>query len=105
MAYVSNYLISKTGEHSWRWMLGVGGIPAVAYFFLLFFVPESPRFLIKKGKITEARNVLVKIETRDIETEITDIKLSLSQKKEKLFSGRYSKPIALAFLVAMFNQF
>jgi sugar porter (SP) family MFS transporter len=105
MAYVSNFLISETGEHSWRWMLGVGGIPAVAYFFLLFIVPESPRFLIKKGKITEARSVLSKIETQDIETEITDIKLSLAQKKENLFSGRNSKPIALAFLVAMFNQF
>src|SRR3954471_10607040 len=53
MAYISNYLISRTGEHSWRWMLGVGGVPAVAYFFLLFFVPESPRFLIRKGKISE----------------------------------------------------
>jgi sugar porter (SP) family MFS transporter len=105
MAYISNYLISRTGEHSWRWMLGVGGVPAVAYFFLLFFVPESPRFLIKKGKISEAKKVLSKIETQDIETEITDINLSLAQKKENLFSGRYSKPIAIAFLVAMFNQF
>jgi sugar porter (SP) family MFS transporter len=105
MAYGSNYLLSKTGEHSWRWMLGVGGAPAVAYFFLLFLVPESPRFLIKKGKMTEAKNVLQKIETQDIETEIMDIKLSLAQKKENLFSGRYSKSISIAFLVAMFNQF
>jgi sugar porter (SP) family MFS transporter len=105
MAYISNYLISKTGEHSWRWMLGVGGAPAVAYFFLLFFVPESPRFLIKKGKMSEAKKVLTKVETQDIETAIADIKLSLAQKKENLFSGRFSKPIAIAFMVAMFNQF
>lgn len=105
MAYVSNYLLSKTGEHSWRWMLGIGGIPAVAYFFLLFFVPESPRFLIKKGKIEAAKKVLSKIETQDIEIEIAEIKLSLSEKKDNLFSGRYSKPITVAFLVAMFNQF
>jgi MFS transporter, SP family, arabinose:H+ symporter len=105
MAYVSNYLISGMEGHSWRWMLGVGGIPAVAYFFLLFFVPESPRFLIKKGKIVQARNVLEKIETRDIESEIMDIKSALAQKKENLFSGRYLRPISIAFLVAMFNQF
>ncbi len=105
MAYISNYLMSNMGESSWRWMLGVGGIPAVAYFFLLFLVPESPRFLIKKGNITKARNVLEKIETRDIEAEIRDIKLTMVQKKENLFSGRYAKPISIAFLVAMFNQF
>jgi sugar porter (SP) family MFS transporter len=105
MAYVSNYLISRTGEHSWRWMLAVGGMPAVAWFFLLFLVPESPRFLVKKGKIAEAKKVLVKIETQDIEAEISDITSSLVQQKDKLFSGRYVKPISIAFLVAMFNQF
>ena len=93
------------GESSWRWMLGVGGVPAIAWFFLLFLVPESPRFLIKKGKITEARNVLEKIETRNIEAEIIDIKASMVQKRDNLFSGRYVKPISIAFLVAMFNQF
>src|SRR5215210_7835356 len=86
IAYISNYLLSNMGESSWRWMLGVGGAPAVAYFFLLFLVPESPRFLIKKGKITEARKVLEKIETREIETEIMDIESSMTQKKENLFS-------------------
>lgn len=105
MAYISNFLMSDMGESSWRWMLGIGGIPAVAYFFLLFLVPESPRFLIKKGKITEARNVLEKIETRDIEAEIRDIQSSMIQKRDNLFSSRYAKPISIAFLVAMFNQF
>jgi sugar porter (SP) family MFS transporter len=105
MAYVSNYLLSRTGAHSWRWMLAVGGIPAVAYFFLLFLVPESPRFLVKKGKIAEAKKVLMKIETQDIEAEISDITSSLVQQKDNLFSGRYLKPISIAFLVAMFNQF
>lgn len=103
-AYISNYLLSGMEEASWRWMLSVMGIPAVAYFFLLFIVPESPRFLVKKGKITEARNVLEKIETQDIEAEISDIKASMVQKR-KPFSGRYFKPISIAFLVAMFNQF
>ena len=105
MAYVSNYWLSDIGQESWRWMLGVMGIPAVAYFFLLFIVPESPRFLVKRGKIQEARSILEKIETRDIEVEITDIKASMVGKKENLFSGRYIKPISIAFLVAMFNQF
>ncbi len=105
MAYISNYLLSEMGENSWRWMLGIMSIPAVAYFCLLFIVPESPRFLIKLGRITLARSVLEKIETQDIESEINFIQLSMDQKRENLFSGRYFKPISIAFLVAMFNQF
>jgi len=105
MAYVSNYFLNDAGPDAWRWMLGVEGIPAVAYFFLLFLVPESPRFLIKNGNIAEAKTILEKIETQDIEAEIMDIKSSMLLKKENLFSGRYGKSIAVAFLVAMFNQF
>jgi sugar porter (SP) family MFS transporter len=105
MAYVSNYLLRDIGDASWRWMLGVMGIPAGAYFALLFIVPESPRYLVKKEKITEARNILDKVETQDVEAEIRDIKSSMAQKKENLFSGRYNKSISIAFLVAMFNQF
>jgi MFS transporter, SP family, arabinose:H+ symporter len=105
MAYVSNYFLSGTGEDSWRWMLGVMLIPALAYFILLFMVPESPRFLVKEGKIEEAKQVLKKIEAIDIDREISDIKASMVQTKEYLFSGRYFYPISIAFLVAMFNQF
>jgi sugar porter (SP) family MFS transporter len=89
-------------------MLGVEGIPAVAYFFLLFLVPRSPRYLIKIGKIAEARSVLNKVESGDVEAEIDAIKASLDKpgdNRVKLFSGRFSKPITIAFLVAMFNQF
>lgn len=105
IAYISNYLLRDSGEASWRWMLGVMAIPALAYLGLLFIVPESPRFLIKKGEMLGAKEVLGKVETQDIEAEIINIKASLVQQKERLFSGRYIKPISIAFLVAMFNQF
>lgn len=105
IAYISNYALRNLGPDAWRWMLGVGGVPAVAYFFLLFLVPESPRFLIKKNKIQDATKVLIKIESKNIEQEISEIRASMSASREKLFSGKYSKPIAVAFLVAMFNQF
>jgi sugar porter (SP) family MFS transporter len=105
MAYVSNYFLSSIGEEPWRWMLGVMLIPSLAYFILLFVVPESPRFLVKDGKMDQARKVLEKIEASDIDDEIADIKASMVQKRENLFSGRFFYPISIAFLVAMFNQF
>lgn len=104
IAFVSNYALRNLGDDAWRWMLGIGGLPAVAYFFLLFLVPESPRFLVKKDKIAEALSVLQKIETGDIEQEIAIIKNSMSGVRDKLFSRKYTKSIAIAFLVAMFNQ-
>ncbi|MDJ0750554.1 MAG: sugar porter family MFS transporter [Woeseiaceae bacterium] len=70
VAFFSNYLILKLGqtgadwaeslrlgEWAWRWMLGVESIPAVLYFFALFFVPESPRWLAMHGRRDEARTV------------------------------------------------
>lgn len=105
IAFVSNYLLRDMDGEAWRWMLGVGGVPAVLYFFLLFIVPESPRFLVKKGESSKAIVILSRIGTENINQVVEEIKDSMMQKKENLFSRRYAKPIAIAFLVAMFNQF
>jgi len=105
MAYVSNYFLSGIGDEAWRWMLGIMFIPAAAYFILLFMVPESPRFLVKIGKIDQAKTVLEKIASGNIDHEVENIKLSMVQKNENLFSRKFYYPISIAFLVAMFNQF
>jgi sugar porter (SP) family MFS transporter len=108
IAYISNFLLRDFGAEPWRWMLGVAGIPAFIFFTLLFLIPESPRFLIKIGQIAKAKVILEKIEVSSIDEEIEEIKLSMSQsstKKQNLFSHIYFKPISIAFLVAMFNQF
>lgn len=73
-AFLSNYLFNKyntsdstflTDESVWRWMLGVELIPALLYFILLFFVPKSPRWLFLKGKLEEAKKVLVQIHGKE----------------------------------------
>jgi sugar porter (SP) family MFS transporter len=108
IAYVSNYLLREAGAEPWRWMLGVAGVPAFLFLVLLFIIPESPRFLIKIGQIAAARTILQKTEVTSVEEEIEEIRLSVSKSetgKQTLFSGLYIKPISVAFLVAMFNQF
>ena len=108
MAYISNFLLREAGAEPWRWMLGVAGIPALIFFTLLFIIPESPRFLIKIGQITKARLIFEKIEISSVDEEIEEIRLSMEQSstgKQTLFSLIYFKPISIAFLVAMFNQF
>ncbi len=108
MAYISNYLLRDAGAEPWRWMLGAEGFPAFLYFGLLFLIPESPRFLIRIGKIARARVILEKTEGGSTDREIEEIKKSVEQTRavsEKFLSGIYFKPISIAFLVAMFNQF
>jgi len=108
IAYVSNYFLRDVGSEPWRFMLGVAGIPSFIFFSLLFLIPESPRYLIKIGKIAIAKLILEKIEVSSIDEEIEEIRLSMMKgenNKQPLFSRVYFKPISIAFLVAMFNQF
>ena len=108
IAFVSNFLLRDFGTEPWRWMLGVAGIPALLFFAFLFIIPESPRFLIKIGQITEAKMILERIEIASIDQEIEEIKHSMeksSNGEQLLFSRSYIKPISVAYLVAMFNQF
>ena len=65
--YFVNYFIAKQGneqwliDEGWRWMFFSGAIPAGIFLILLFFVPETPRYLVMKGKENKALKVLNKI--------------------------------------------
>ncbi|KAL1370667.1 hypothetical protein HN51_000903 [Arachis hypogaea] len=62
LAYIWMFSMSLLESPSWRAMLGVVSIPSVAYFFLVvFFLPESPPWLVSKSRISEARKVLQRI--------------------------------------------
>lgn len=108
IAYFSNYLIGSGFEESWRWMLGVEVIPAAGFLFMIFFVPESPRWLIlNKGNIREARTILTVINPETVESSIEDIQsgdIGRTANLTDFFSKRYTYPIILAFLFAFFNQ-
>ena len=60
-SFFSNYALLNSGEHNWRWMLGIEAIPAALYFVLLFFVPESPRWLFGQGREDEALQIFTKV--------------------------------------------
>lgn len=109
MAYVSNYFLYDLFDHSWRLMLGISGVPALAYFVLLFLVPESPRFLVMKNKIEQAKAVLAKIDDTQVNQMIHSMQRQIAQNssesKGTLFVKTNRKAIFVAFLVAMFNQF
>ncbi|MEQ1675705.1 MAG: sugar porter family MFS transporter [Chitinophagaceae bacterium] len=105
IAYVSNYLLRGVGgENDWRMMLGIVAVPSLFFSILMYFTPESPRWLLLFRKDENgARNILRLTET-NIDQVIADIKNSVSAKTESLFSGKFGKPLLLAFLLAFFNQ-
>lgn len=108
IAFLSNYLIYGIGEEAWRWMLGVQAIPSLIYFIMVFFVPESPRWLMKNNRKQEAEQVLYSIGEPDVKLATKKIEDSLQSevgvKKESLFNGQYNKPILFVVVLAMFNQ-
>jgi sugar porter (SP) family MFS transporter len=112
LAYLSNYIVAgmDVGQSEWRWMFGVQAAPAAAFFVLLFFTPRSPRWLVAKGRLDEARFALARLGTDSgsVEEEILAIRESLESEQqamaEPLFQKKYLWPLALAVTIAMFNQ-
>jgi len=108
IAFLSNYLLSVSGENDWRWMLGVEAIPAVLYILFALKLPKSPRWLLSKNRIEEAKKVL-SIINPDIDVEQQLKSIDGGNKKpdtsETIFIKKYRFPLVLAFLIAFFNQF
>jgi MFS transporter, SP family, arabinose:H+ symporter len=110
LAYLSNYLIGLAGfgAAEWRWKLGVSAIPATAFLLMLFGIPRSPRWLVAKGRIAEARDVLRSLGEEHAEQELQDIIASIDAEhghaQEPLFSRKYRRPVLLAVAIGMFNQ-
>lgn len=59
VAYVVGYLLSSRAR-GWRWMVGIGALPAGLQFLTLAFLPETPRWLVKANRQEEAKRVLIK---------------------------------------------
>ena len=110
LAYLSNYLIGRMdlAAAEWRWELGVAAAPAALFFLMLFTIPRSPRWLVTKGRLDEARSILKMIGEENYDRELQDIVESIhverGQRPERLFSRRYMLPIFLAVTIGMFNQ-
>ena len=110
LAYLSNYAIGTMGfgAAEWRWKLGISALPAIFFFLMLFNIPRSPRWLVQKGRVAEARSVLQEIGEENIEPElqamIGSIDVEHGHGQEALFQRKYLLPIFLAVSIGLFNQ-
>jgi sugar porter (SP) family MFS transporter len=109
MAFFSNFLLLNTGENNWRWMFIAGGVPALLFFVLLFFVSQSPRWLVLMGRTEDARQVITRLNPgQDIEPELNEIILSARKNAEgvrvKLFHKPYSRIVIIGMMLGVFSQ-
>jgi len=101
-AFLSNYLLAKTagastqalwlGHEAWRWMFWMQTIPSVLFLLLLLFIPESPRYLMVKGRQQDALKVLTRLYgTEQAGTKLAEIDASLSKDHRPRLSDLISK--------------
>jgi len=111
--YFVNYGIAKMGDSDawlntigWRYMFASGAIPSLAFLILLFFVPETPRYLMLKNREGEARAVLNRLVTKEeAEKEISEIRASLSEHHSgRLFSFGVLI-VVIGIMLSVFQQF
>lgn len=112
VAFLSNWLIGRAmGDVAWRWMLGIEAVPAVIYALMCLRIPESPRWLItQKGDRAEGKRVLAlsrpEASDEELEALVEEIEShsGAETKAGKVSFNRLKIPLALAFLIAFFNQ-
>ncbi len=111
VVYFVNYSISLRGddmwlnEIGWRWMFASEIIPASLFLLFLFFVPETPRYLVMRNNQEGALDVLTKINGSQIARRVLDeINETIGQKKGKLFSYGITI-IIVGILLSVFQQF
>lgn len=111
-SYISDYLIANDANpFSWRWMFYVGVFPAVILFVGMFLVPETPRWLIGKGREEEGRKVLKKVEEPElVEEAIQKIKDDIARESESAGYREVFRPwlrtaLFIAVGIMFFQQF
>ncbi|GHT42545.1 MFS transporter [Bacteroidia bacterium] len=103
-------LASWNGQMGWRWMFWVQTVPASLFFILVFFIPESPRWLTTRQRYEQADGILSRIGGKDYAAkEIASIKAALSSAQEhvgykNLLQGKMPKILLIGIVVAVFQQ-
>ena len=110
VAFLSNAIVSEVASDAtaWRWKLGVPTLPALLFLGLLYRIPDSPRWLVARGREAEARAGLEMIGVPHPQAELAAIRRGVQtdgeQRSARLSWTLHRRPILLAVLLAGFNQ-
>lgn len=102
---------SWNGQTGWRWMFGAETVPAFLFFLLMFFVPESPRWLVKYGRNDEAEAILTRVGGAEYgKSELANIQQTISNEEVAkvnfgdLLEPKLFKILMLGIFLAVFQQ-
>ena len=105
ISYITDYWIANDADpYSWRMMFHIGFIPGMLLFIGMFFLPETPRWLISKGRDEEGTNVLKRVEDSDlIDSSLKKLKEEIALDKENRTSVKmFSQPLLkYPFIIGM----
>ena len=114
VVYFVNYFIALQGdqmwnqESGWRWMFGSEALPALLLLVLLFFVPESPRWLTKQNRSDEALEILTRVDGAEYaKTELLEIKDALAHESgslKQLFQPGMKIVLVIGIVLAVLQQ-
>ena len=106
ISYLVDYAFA--GAQAWRWMFALAAIPAAVFAVGLIFIPDSPRWLVGAGHVSQARAVLKRIRApRRVEAELSDIRHSAAQQKahwSELFNPLLRVPMIVGVGLAIAQQ-
>ena len=106
LSYSVNYGLTGAGPANWRWMFASAAVPSAFFLVTLLSVPESPRWLVQKGRDAEAENILSRIKGREAaQTEIHAIRAAVAEESGNVFDAAFRKPLVVAVLIGLFSQF
>jgi SP family sugar porter-like MFS transporter len=109
-ATAEQILNSWNGQVGWRWMFGVTALPAALFFAGMLLVPESPRWLAKRGVHEKARRILARIGGNSYANQaMAEIKATLVSERQsagfkELFAAGVRKPLLIGVVLAAFQQ-
>lgn len=106
-SYIINYVFTNI-DGSWRWMFGIGVVPAILLCIGMIFLPESPRFLVKQNQTNKAKKILQQLrDTENVDDEITDIQKSLQMRAttfREIFSPWVLPVLFLGMMMGLIQQ-
>jgi sugar porter (SP) family MFS transporter len=105
-----NYSLADNGPDTWRWMFGLGAVPAVLFLIGVLWLPESPRYLMKAGQSDAAEKVLQKIGNQAfVQETMSNITTSLKGSSTPTYRAVFDPSVRPAVMVgiglAVFQQF
>jgi SP family arabinose:H+ symporter-like MFS transporter len=108
IAFVSNYGLAQLSHGNWRWMFGLGALPAIALCVALIWIPESPRWLVQRGDREGARQILSLVSPgSDADVALNEITNAVSEETgtyRELLEHALRKPLILSIALAIIQQ-